>query len=112
MKQQLTKLEILWIRACRGEEPEKRLVSLYRRFYTRRSSKAEEWRAIVSILTDLCDKHFPIELSYLVIVHNCCWNSQKTFQEIAFDAIKSHIRNRVTNYTLQTTNFIPPKRFR
>ena len=111
MKQELTKLEMLWIRASKSKEPEKRLVSFYRRFYTRHSSKVEEVRVITTILAELCDKYFPVKLEYVLQCSKYIWNKDKTFNQTMFSSLVTHIR-RISREDLQTTNFIPPKRFR
>lgn len=108
MKQQLTKLEMLWIRACKSEEPEKRLVSLYRRFYTRCLAPSEQTYYITFKLVELCDNHFPICLMDVLQA-----NKFISTNSLLYVVCISHIQHKISAAILQqTTNFIPPKRFR
>ena len=51
----MDKLDILFIRACKSQNPNKRLLSLYRRFYSPITANPEQY--IVVILSKLCDKY-------------------------------------------------------
>ena len=121
MKQQLTKLDILWIRACKSKEPEKRLVSLYRRFYHSKLNlkyPSHPIVYIVPILLELCDSYFPMKLVTLLereVVYSEKHGCKQPFYLTLFffETGIWHIGHQVNLVTLQqTTNFIPPKRFR
>jgi len=50
-------LDTLFIRACKSKDPEKRISSLYRRFfYNGEQSKISYHAALVSILGDVCQR--------------------------------------------------------
>ncbi len=53
-------VEILLIRACKSNNPEKRLASVYRRFFY--SGKMETFDLLI-ILNNLCETHLPNPLS-------------------------------------------------
>jgi len=57
----LTKLEMLIIRACKSQDPIKRLTSVYRRFYNFGVTDREDVSPhVADILGQVVDKYFPI----------------------------------------------------
>ena len=56
----MTNLEQLLVRACKVENPETRLRSVYRRFYWNTKDDDAYRRAMISILAMLCDKYLTI----------------------------------------------------
>lgn len=56
-------IDQLWIRACKSEDPKKRLLSVYRRFYC---SYEDSEKYIFHILLGVCEKHCPIDPTRLV----------------------------------------------
>lgn len=61
---QMSKLEMLFVRACKSSNPSKRVDSIYRRFYL--SSKRNNDHAISSILLTICENYHPIPVKELV----------------------------------------------
>ena len=88
-------VEILLIRACKSNNPEKRLASVYRRFFY--SGKMETFDLLI-ILNNLCEKHLPIKSGDLLhymnpqrdFMYNCTRNTP--YAERALKVLISHIR--------------------
>ncbi len=62
----LTKEQILFIRACKSNNGLQRVKSVYRRFYCKGFGHIEQRRALISILLDICDMCCPIRAVELV----------------------------------------------
>lgn len=58
-------IHTLFIRACKSKDPEKRVSSVYRRFYMSYGN-ADTNAIIVSLLTEIVDKYCPIHLHNLL----------------------------------------------
>ena len=56
----LSKMDSLWIRACKSKDPDKRLRSLYRRFYLRCLDDADLDVFLVSTLLEICERTVPV----------------------------------------------------
>lgn len=93
-------LDQLWIRACKSGDPKKRLLSVYRRFYSRfvfDSGYSEKY--ILSILLDICKKHCPIDPTHVVSdflsTKNIYFNypgKHPEDYEIFYNVVLNHIR--------------------
>lgn len=59
----MTKIEMLFIRACKSTSPSQRLSLVYRHFYG--NYVDNEWY-IVGILINICNKYTPIDVLHLV----------------------------------------------
>lgn len=60
----MNKLDQLFIRACKLENPHKRVFSVYKRFYCRDIKNPEPH--IINILAKLCDKYVPMTTTHLL----------------------------------------------
>lgn len=63
MADKMSKIEMLFVRACKSRNPYKRVSSVYRRFYW--SGEVVD-HIIVGLLADICQKHLEVKL-YKVI---------------------------------------------
>jgi hypothetical protein len=59
----LTKLEILFVRACKSKNPKRRLNSVYRRFYCRNNTPETY---ITSILSRICEENNLLSVTDLI----------------------------------------------
>ena len=94
----LSKIEMLFIRACKELEPHKRLKSLHKRFYL--STNTEETDClIISVLAGICDDFLPINVSKVMekLSDKSYWylsgNDTPTYNERCMNTLMSHIRN-------------------
>ena len=93
-------LDQLWFRACKSGDPKKRLLSVYRRFYSRfvfDSGYSEKY--ILQILLDICENHCPICPKHLVSDFLSTKNIYANYPgkhpenyEIFYNIILNHIR--------------------
>jgi hypothetical protein len=60
----LTKLEMLFVRACKSKNAKLRLNSVYRRFYCKGIKYPEQY--IVNILSRLCEEHNLLTITQLL----------------------------------------------
>jgi len=63
----MDKIDQLFIRACKANDPVKRLTSVYKRFYTRELNCADTKYYMTSILLDAVDRYGLIGVHDLVI---------------------------------------------
>jgi hypothetical protein len=63
----MTKLEQLFIRACKSAEPRVRVASVYRRFYGKYATAPYN---ITAILAEICDKYAPIRAAEFIDAFN------------------------------------------
>lgn len=63
----MKKLDALFIRACKSENPEVRIVSVYKRFYLRNDMEQEQLNVyLVDILERICTKYNLLNTSDLI----------------------------------------------
>lgn len=89
----MTKTELLFIRACKSLNPEKRVFSVYKRYYYY-SNKAYTREALISILANICDNYLDISVSRVIqdMYPHKFLNDNRTYNERAFDALVSWVR--------------------
>lgn len=91
----MNNVEILLIRACKSFNAEKRLASVYRRFFY--SGKMETFDLVI-ILNALCEKHLPIKSGNLIsnmnprrdFMYDC--TKETPYEERVLKVLISHIR--------------------
>lgn len=92
MNKELTKTELLLIRAIKSKNPMKRLVSVYKRQY---GIEHSDITALLSIIAGIVDDHQPISSSHIVKELNPSrsdiWQSED-YQEQALRVLVSHLR--------------------
>lgn len=88
----MTPLEILFIRACKSTNPTVRLISLYKRFYTRSASMCETQETISFILCSIIDKCNPMKSAEIFHVLNSDIYIGATIKEKMLNAMKNRIR--------------------
>lgn len=90
----MTKLEMLFIRACKSLNTEKRVHSVYKRFYYRHNKNPDP--ALVSILLNICEKYCPIPSEKLLSELNpdsiYYMGQDKPYWSICLRVLISHIR--------------------
>lgn len=96
MTKELTKTELLLIRACKSKDPMKRLSSVYRRQYGLVESNIE---GLVNILSTIIEKHHPISTHDLIKelspFNSYRWENasgQTTYHEKALFVLVAHLR--------------------
>lgn len=62
----MDKLTVLFIRACKANDPDKRLRSIYRRFFLSTHSEAQYLSCVASRLVDICDTYLDKNANYLL----------------------------------------------
>jgi hypothetical protein len=88
----------LFIRACKAKDADKRLRSVYRRFYYSTDCKKTQDAALVHILSKICEDHAPIRLTILMDRLNPenHWQygitSDEGFNSAAIKILTSHLR--------------------
>lgn len=94
----MNKLDMLWIRACKSENPEQRVRTLYRRFYTNLGNEHAEKQIISELLTNVVEKYCSYKLSYLLAdinPKNMRWimhTHVPSYYERVFDTMINYIR--------------------
>ena len=103
----MEKLEMLFIRACKSDNPYERVQKVYRRFY---GDYAESDRFIIQILSDICDKYRPFKTIDLIDrTRGICTSSCPPHsKEIVLMLVNRLWLIRVTDLS----GYIPPLRFR
>ena len=108
----LNNIELLFIRACKVNDPRKRVKSVYRRFYLRGTSTINEDFYIAGILLGICEKYLPINPSHLLseLSPTNKWKHPQTeYWSRVSDVLIDHIRFSVVK---GIEGFIPPRKFR
>jgi hypothetical protein len=59
----MTKIDQIWIRACKSYDPVTRLRSVYRRMYFKSDDLGENDKAILAILSSVADRHTKTNMS-------------------------------------------------
>lgn len=107
----MTKIEMLFIRACKSLNPYKRIDSVYRRFYGKYEDNT--WYK-VGILIVIIEKYFPIHLLSVVSALNpsmCLFKGlPNSYEKNVLYMLYSHIR--FVNDNKLPEDFIKPVRFR
>lgn len=105
----MDKLDMLYIRACKVENPDKRLISLYKRFYCRGLSDFEMREYISTNLVRICEEYNLVSLSRFVheMERLASWYCKETCPYVT---AKNIIRFTAANKL--PSAFISPSRFR
>ncbi len=103
----MNKTQQLFIRACRSLNPNRRLKSVYRRFYGRYDERTEDI-AISEILTYLVHEVAP--MSVIEYIKNM--QSYKSFHEVAILCRKKDEPTPVEDPTYLTTGYVMKDRLR
>ena len=90
----ITNIEQLFIRACKVLDSDKRIRSVYRRFYCLDGNPEPH---IILILADICDKYIPMKISEVIDALNPSqsWNHQNSkyvCNDVCLSALISRIR--------------------
>lgn len=104
----MTKLDMLWVRACKSKNPQKRLRSVYRRFYLCGEPEA---RDLANILCDVVERHLLIPLYSMIDGLNSDhpWYKGYSHYERVVVFLTSKLRlSKATVYK----GYIAPRRFR
>lgn len=93
----MDKRELLFIRACKSMNPQRRLTSVHRRFYLADRQQCHN-RHICDILAVICEKYIPISVRKLVneLHPNTSWwvvePEHRDFDSRALRVLVNHIR--------------------
>lgn len=93
MKEQnvATKMDQLWIRACKSKDPLIRIHSVYQRFYCN-ASVDDAVPFIAGILVDVCDRLCPISLSRIINALSPSGTVHGRYYEKVVVCLMNHIR--------------------
>lgn len=104
----MTKLDMLWVRACKSKNPQRRLQSVYRRFYLCGEPEVED---LAGILCDLVDKYLDLPLHNVIdgLNPNHPYYMEHTYHEQVLAFFTSKLRLSPSSCY---KGYIAPRRFR
>lgn len=86
----MSKVDMLWVRACKSYRPEQRLESVYRRFYVRGKLKPHD---LCQILYGVCERTHPMTAKpFINNMALAFLDKEKTYWDVVSQIIISHIR--------------------
>lgn len=108
----LTKIDQLWIRACKAEDYNKRLRSVYRRFYLSTSDDESVKAAITSLLAGIIDSELKgLSATDVLSLNSSMYNEGLSFRDRVIDLLIRNIRYQRAD-DLRKIGHTIPRRFR
>lgn len=104
----MNKIEILFIRACKSLEPQRRVLSAYCRFYGKYTDPEKH---IILVLADICDLYAPMRILDLIAnldPRKIATSESQPYSVTALRALIYHLRFCNTK---KLPGYSPPTRF-
>ncbi len=109
----MDKIEQLWVRACKSNQPHRRVLTLHKRFYgAYEDNLRANQNTVTALLSQIVDKYVPFKTSQEIIdeVTKPIWQfDERDAKERAFHMIVNRIRLSRKDAFVGLT---PPLRFR